>query len=251
MDHILPGDGAISILGFSAKIDVDTTENLVATITEEERQRAKRFRAPLDRAMFICSRSVLRRVCAIPLGCRPQKVPVVIDSFGKPGLQAGNGQIEFSLSHSSGHVLLAFASGRKLGVDLERISREVCQVDNVFFTADELSILGAAKPGHREEMFCQAWVMKEALLKAIGVGLPYPASSISIADGLLKEFGRFHPVVAPRNGTRWLVQNLGVYQNVFMVAIACEEKSSHPTVILTEINPLTLEPIPEKLPFPT
>jgi len=156
-----------------------------------------------------------------------------------------------NFSHSSGTVLLAFASGRKSGVDLELISRAVCQVDNIFFAEDELNILKAEEQRHRGELFCQDWVMKEALLKAIGVGLPYPASAISIADGLMKKSGRFHPVIDPRNGSPWLVQNLGIYQNVSMAAIACEGKTAHPTVAMTELNLVTLEPSAEKLQLPT
>src|SRR5208283_3884326 len=122
MKQIVPSDLAINILGFSAKIDNNSVESLVATISSEERQRAELFRSKLDQAMFICSRSVLRRIFSIQLGFSPQNVPIVINEFGKPCLQGENCKIEFSISHSSGSVLIAFTFGRKLGVDLEQIS---------------------------------------------------------------------------------------------------------------------------------
>jgi 4'-phosphopantetheinyl transferase len=243
MEQLLSTDPAITILGFSAQLGAKAIEGLATSLTKEERQRAARFRQLPDQAMFICSRSVLRRIISIQLGLSPTNVPIAIDEFGKPYLQVEDHQIEFSISHSSGMVFIAFAAGRKLGVDLERIGRGICQVDNAFFTQDELKILNLENQSCREEMFCKGWVLKEALLKAMGSGLLYPPSSVSISACLSRKAGVFCPVIDPRTGSRWLVQSLGGYQDVFAAAIACEEKGLNPVVNFTELDPLTLKPV--------
>ena len=98
---------------------------------------------------------------------------------GKPALthelRAGpNGKPEcvdgppFSVGHSGGLVVCALASRGRIGVDVElpRRTRDVGAIAERYFSSDEARWVGTEL-----RRFLMLWVLKEAYLKALGVGL--------------------------------------------------------------------------------
>ncbi len=82
-------------------------------------------------------------------------------------------ELHFNISHAGRHVLLAFAHGQPLGVDLERHDRKI-RVEEIaqrYFTATEAAALSNLAPTARLQAFLRLWTCKEAVLKATGEGL--------------------------------------------------------------------------------
>lgn len=136
-----------------------------------ERARGARFRFPADRARFAGVRGLLRLLLGDYLGCPPRAVALVAGRDGKPA-EAG-GTVAFNLSHSGRLVVLAFAAGGEVGVDVERIRPlpEAAAIAAVCFPPDDRAGLDACPPGRREPEFFRLWTRHEALLKAAGGGL--------------------------------------------------------------------------------
>jgi 4'-phosphopantetheinyl transferase len=108
-------------------------------------------------------------------------------SQGKPFAPALP-DLHFNLSHAGADVLLAFASGEPLGVDLERVDRRVA-IDAIaarHFAPAEAAALARLAPEQRRTAFLHLWTRKEAVLKAIGAGLSYGLQRVAFD---LDEYG--------------------------------------------------------------
>ncbi|MFI4969006.1 MAG: 4'-phosphopantetheinyl transferase family protein [Lysobacterales bacterium] len=95
-------------------------------------------------------------------------------AHGKP-FAPGLPDIEFNLSHAGAQVLLAFARGQALGIDLERIDRRL-SLDGIakrFFAEPEARALQRLPEHARLRAFLRLWTHKEAVLKALGVGIGF------------------------------------------------------------------------------
>jgi 4'-phosphopantetheinyl transferase len=104
---------------------------------------------------------------------------------GKPFAPSLPG-IEFNLSHARDHVLIAFARGQPLGVDIERIDRNI-DIEGLarrFYATAEADALGALHEPLRAEAFVRLWTCKEAVLKALGEGLAFGLDRVAFGlDG--------------------------------------------------------------------
>ena len=152
-----------------------------STLSEEERSRADRFRAAVDRERFVAARSALRAILGRYLGARPEDLSFAVGPHGKPGL-IGAG-VEFNLSHSGGIAVVAVATGRGVGVDVE-IIRPMGERDSIvarFLSRRERDEFATLPEPIRHDAFFRAWTCKEAYIKAIGTGLATPLDGFSAA----------------------------------------------------------------------
>jgi 4'-phosphopantetheinyl transferase len=89
--------------------------------------------------------------------------------------------IDFNLSHARDHVLIAIARKQPLGVDLERVDRriEIEKLSRRYFSGAEADALEALPVAIRLPTFLRLWTCKEAVLKALGVGLSLGLEKVS------------------------------------------------------------------------
>lgn len=172
------------------RVDVDgfggDLERLEATLAEDERARARRFRFETDRRRFLSRRGVLREVLARYLGLPAAALEYRLAPHGKPRL-AGALPIDlrFNLSHSSGVALIAVAQAREVGVDVERVApqRADAGVARRFFAPGEISELNRFEGQDWIEAFFRCWTRKEAFIKARGEGLSFPLDRFEVNVG--------------------------------------------------------------------
>lgn len=141
-----------------------------------EKERSARFRKADDRDTYLAGHVGLRLLLGAYLGVPPADVqldrlpcPLCRQPHGRPVVR-GN-PVHFSLSHSGGFCLLAFAS-TPVGVDVEAVPA-LAVVEEVGGSlhpreAIELSELDAVD---RPAAFARVWARKEAYLKGLGTGL--------------------------------------------------------------------------------
>jgi 4'-phosphopantetheinyl transferase len=164
-------------------------ERWVALLSEDEAKRAARFHFSRDRQCYVASRAWLRRVLGAYLGCNAKALTFSYSEKEKPALSGSYaGQnMEFNVSHSGNVALLAFARGRLIGIDVERIKPdfEVEAIANRFFSVREREQLSAYPQAEKCAAFFRCWTRKEAYIKATGAGLSLPLSQfdVSIAAG--------------------------------------------------------------------
>lgn len=156
-------------------------ESLLAA---DEAGRARRFHFPVHRARFVARRGILRSLLGRYLDVAPADVCLEPNPYGKPELARGHGmELRFNLSSSGDLALFAFARGREVGVDLERIRPELADeaIPERFFAASEVAALRALPPDRQPAAFFDCWVRKEAYIKARGLGLSLALESFAVS----------------------------------------------------------------------
>jgi len=130
-------------------------------------------------------RSSAPAVLAAALGLAPDELELERDGRGKPFIRAPATDLRFSFAHTADLTLVALTTGIEVGVDVERLDRDVTAwaLWRHTLTADETSRLPVDQTA-RNACLLQLWVRKEALLKAAGVGLGVEPRAIELAgDG--------------------------------------------------------------------
>ncbi|HJQ20953.1 MAG TPA: 4'-phosphopantetheinyl transferase superfamily protein [Gemmatimonadaceae bacterium] len=143
-----------------------------AVLSPEERSRLDRYRSRAAAERYVVTRSLVRSVLASHLGVAPVDVRVTRTQTGKPVL---SDELHFNVTHSGDLILLAVSSQRPVGVDVERrrpVPR-VVDLETRWLTHEErrdfatLRRLGISA----SDAFLRVWSLKEARLKALGVGI--------------------------------------------------------------------------------
>ncbi|MGV8712260.1 MAG: 4'-phosphopantetheinyl transferase family protein [Nitrosomonas sp.] len=145
-------------------------------LSKSERDHVMRFHLHADQVRSVASRALLRKLLAEKTGMRPEALRFEINDYGKPALQ-DHDRIEFNVSHSGDFAMIAISTSGSVGVDIERYDRriDVKSLGEFVFTPAERKI-----PLKTTEAFINHWVMKESVLKALGVGIADHLQSISI-----------------------------------------------------------------------
>lgn len=149
------------------RIWVASLNDLIPTETRchlsaEELRRAEAVASALRRERFLARRSMVRAVLARETGIDADEL-----ALGRRCLQGPGGEVWWSASSSGGMAALALAPCR-IGLDLER-RRERRRWDRIAsrYFGERESREAAGSPTR----FLELWTLKEAYLKALGVGL--------------------------------------------------------------------------------
>jgi 4'-phosphopantetheinyl transferase len=161
------------------KIAPRLQERCLKLLSPEEIARMDSFRFEKHRTQFLISHAFLRIVLSRYLGCSPASIAYSLNEYGKPFIRSGTEQavISFNLSHTDGLACCAIAKEGDIGVDVECIERLGTwdEIAKHFFSAAELaSIMTVEEDEARMERFCRIWILKEAFIKAKGMGLSLP-----------------------------------------------------------------------------
>jgi 4'-phosphopantetheinyl transferase len=161
-----------------------------------EQGRAVRKRRPDDRDDLVLAYALHRLSLARLLDRAPASVPLGRDARGRPFLQGD--LVATSLSHAAGAVAVATADCGPVGIDLEPASRASAMPElaaRVWHPAEAASAqLGGGDPGWA---LLQAWVCKEAVLKAAGIGLAREMCEFRAAPGQRVPLPREHGGAGP------------------------------------------------------
>lgn len=157
---------------------------LADLLSPDERERAARMLIPSHRDTFVLARGTLRRLAGAYLDLPPGRLRFDYTALGRPVLPAADNPdgLEFSVSHSGGVVLLAFARGVAVGVDVERIRPRVdCDaIAERFFAPVERQSLASMGGSERRTAFFTCWTRKEAVLKAVGLGISRGLARVAV-----------------------------------------------------------------------
>jgi 4'-phosphopantetheinyl transferase len=165
------------------------------SLSAAERARLGGLRVEKRRADFLLGRWTAKAVCAAALreALSGEWPPAAIELPAEPGgapyarLAAEAGAragfaprdrlpVRITISHAEGHALCAAAAiqpgdDRALGIDLGRIEPRSAALQATFFTTGERRWVGEAPAGDAELRANLVWCSKEAVLKALGLGL--------------------------------------------------------------------------------
>jgi phosphopantetheinyl transferase len=147
--------------------------------TEVERGEAQAL-APNLRGLFLARRRLLRRALALRLGIAPGDVLIAKGANGAPRVTSAREPIFVSLA-SRGEVVAMGISDRPVGVDVEVIQPAPPEPAWNILHPREREFLARQPPRDQSESFLALWCVKEAYLKAIGLGLRREPAAIAVS----------------------------------------------------------------------
>ncbi|HJQ31620.1 MAG TPA: 4'-phosphopantetheinyl transferase superfamily protein [Pyrinomonadaceae bacterium] len=197
---------------------------LLELLAPDERERAARFHFERDRRRFTVARGLLRGILGGYLNSAPEALRFVYGAQGKPALVAEQnpGGLRFNVSHSEGVALFAFARGREVGVDVERVSSRVSceEIAGRFFSPGEVARLRALPAELREAAFFDCWTRKEAYIKARGEGLSLPLDGFDVSLGPGEPTALLANRLDPAEVARWSLRALAPWPGVAAAVVA-------------------------------
>lgn len=101
-----------------------------------------------------------------------ESTPVVRGRYGKPMLEE-HPEIHFNLSHGDG-IAACIVGGRKCGIDCEKIREFRPNILKRVLSEQEQEYFGGVPDDEKNAAFFRLWTLKEAYIKAIGMGLSFP-----------------------------------------------------------------------------
>lgn len=178
------GEHEAMVVLFDSARSMAFRDEAIGLLSVTERERSLRLRQPQHRDEYVMAHAAWRLVIAEVLGIAPGNVPLASTAHGQPRLP-GTGYAT-SLSHSGGQVAIALARTECVGIDIERSPPRAGMQDllKVVCTAEESAALHSLPPHSRDDALLALWTRKEALLKAFGVGLLVPPSSVDADAGV-------------------------------------------------------------------
>jgi 4'-phosphopantetheinyl transferase len=190
---------------------IESSENAFFTrnalnelLAPDDWARAGRFHDRRDAMRYVCAHAMLRMVLSAYTGHAPQKVRFSVARNGKPCLVDG-GDIYFNMSHSSDIFVIAVASGREVGVDIETLNRtdDMEQIAGRIMTPAEYRFFAACDDQDRTAYFYRCWVRKEAVVKAWGTGISDSLNTFAVFDNDVSETFRLVRNTVMGNPDMW------------------------------------------------
>jgi len=167
--------------------DPDAGANPFNYLSEDERERAARFRVEADRWAFAAAHSGLRTLLGPMVGCAPEALHFKAGANGKPHLDHKDrcAAVQFNISHTRGCVAVAVAR-YAVGVDVEhrRAIPDLMAVARTAFAPEARAALAARSESHAQiALFYRLWTLGEAFIKATGEGIAQDLTSFAFTEG--------------------------------------------------------------------
>lgn len=172
-----------------ARVDVALAEAGAADryrrwLAPDELERVDQHRFERDRREHLVSRALARATLSRYTGVSdPRSWVFTAGSHGKPEVARPRLPVPFAfnLANAEGVATCAVALAREVGVDIERTEEgdNPMEVAEACFSPSELASLRALPPAERRHRFIALWTLKEAYVKARGLGLTLPLDAIS------------------------------------------------------------------------
>ncbi|MEW5755627.1 MAG: 4'-phosphopantetheinyl transferase superfamily protein [Pseudomonadota bacterium] len=178
----LPRHNQIDLWLFSVGILTDALRNEYENILSgEEHDFCNKIAIQDKKDLFISSKVLLRKLLYCYTSVPASQWRFAINSFGRPCISEPSQyrSVQFNISHAKGLMACSISTFHEVGVDVENISRDrdFLGISRAFFCEREVDSLTSAPSHEVGRMFYTYWTLREAYLKAKGVGLSSPLSS--------------------------------------------------------------------------
>jgi 4'-phosphopantetheinyl transferase len=160
-------------------------EKFSGDLSEEERDACRRFVFEEDRHLYLLAHALLRHALSSYTGLPPGAWTFRRGPWGKPALAGPSAAaLRFNLSHTRGLAACAVGWDGPIGVDVETLDsggkRSVRDLARWSFAPAEIAWIEARPENEAEQAAVEIWTLKEAFLKAVGLGLHLPARQFAI-----------------------------------------------------------------------
>jgi 4'-phosphopantetheinyl transferase len=167
----------------------DKLNSLKALLSHSELEKVQRYRLPEARHNALITRAFVRSVLASYTGMKAQDVKFKITRHGKPELGNSSLPIRFNLSHNKELIICAVCLKHDIGCDVESLYRKI-NINNIaqrYFAVDEYHALQTVPSARQKTRFFEYWTLKEAFVKATGLGISQGLNTFSFQIGKAAE----------------------------------------------------------------
>ncbi len=155
-------------------------KHLICDLSADEIAKCNAYFFEKDKLSCLIGKSLVRRILSYYYPkIKPHEWCFSIGKYGKPfaNHEQVSAAFSFNLSHSREFVVCAVCCFGEIGVDVEYI-RKMDDMDSVAqnFSSCETEAIRRVQGHDKLELFYRIWTLKEAYVKAIGLGLTVPLS---------------------------------------------------------------------------
>ncbi|PCJ23641.1 MAG: hypothetical protein COA96_11370 [SAR86 cluster bacterium] len=159
-------------------------ENRLDWLSKTELARFNRYLFDRHRKQLLLGKILVRSVLSrYDETVQPKDWNFTQNDYGKPAIDPAQQKrpLFFNISHSGDKLVLAVASSEFIGVDIEQCCkpRRVSKISSRYFSTKEAAELLAMPEQSQLSRFYQLWTLKEAYIKACGLGLAIPLQHFS------------------------------------------------------------------------
>lgn len=177
-------ENAVHVWRSSTRVSPSRLAALSRLLSPDEADRSARFFFEPDRRRYVVARGLLRELLGHYLRFSPAALCFRYGPYGKPELAvpAVLPAVHFNVSHSGELILLAVASGRRIGIDVEYVRNlpDASDLAMRFFSPRERAAFARLPPDLQQAAFFACWTRKESFIKAIGEGLSHPLDAFDV-----------------------------------------------------------------------
>ncbi len=159
-------------------------EACATMLSEEERAHWQAFRFDKQRCEYLTTRVLVRTALSHYRPVAPSSWSFELKKYGKPFIVPDCG-LRFNLSHSPRLVVCLISHGTEIGVDAEPYESgvRIVELGHEVFSPMELAQFVGMRDAEKSDRALSLWTLKEAYLKARGMGLTHSLNKVSFLYG--------------------------------------------------------------------
>ena len=235
MEDYWPGpltDNAVHVWHLTIHNTVQDMLKYSDCLSPPEINRSRKFNFEKDRLAYLARHVFLRKVLACYLDIDCGQIHFRNNAYGKPfiDINENTNHINFNLSKSHDHVLLAVTRNRSIGCDIEKHDKalDIRAIAGNFFSAEDIKHILESDNRHRK--FFDYWSAKEAYIKAQGKGLSIPLNQFTLLMGMNGDIEILENNASTDNSGDWRIKQLNI-RHGFSTAIAVAGKINAVSVV--------------------
>jgi len=176
-------------LWFADDVASDLESRFRPWFSDDEKARCERLKIDRVRLEYVMTRVLVRQTLSlVEPSVPPHAWTFERNEHGKPEVSGptGAGTLRFNVSNTYGLVACAITRHNDVGVDVEARDRnsDGLAIADRYFSVQEVAALKALSSEQQAHRFFEYWTLKEAYIKARGLGLAIPLGQFSfLLDG--------------------------------------------------------------------
>ncbi|WP_432401846.1 4'-phosphopantetheinyl transferase family protein [Wukongibacter sp. M2B1] len=152
-------------------------------LSEEEIERSNEISVERNKDLFCLRKGITRILISSFLKMTPDELKYDYSIYGKPFISNSSCKNHsFNVSHSKEYLFIGIAKNKEIGVDIEKINSVFnysLLVESVF-SKEEKALFNNYDELNKLYSFYKAWIQKEAISKALGLGISIGFDKFSV-----------------------------------------------------------------------
>lgn len=184
-------DSSESIILYTCSLNIQREQIpvLFQYLTPKERDIANAYKTRVLTENYVISHSILRQILSHHTNMSVHEIEFIFGEYGKPYIKNNSQHIQFNMSHSKDMLCIVVTKDKEIGVDIEfkNSDLDIEELQHLVLSVREKVYMDTlSSQTAKQNLFYHIWTLKEAIIKAMGIGLSYPITEINLIDDTLQ-----------------------------------------------------------------